>query len=157
MLRNDVTTDRGSTVFKRLLVVVSLLLIAFGMLPAAYASTVPGTARHPHATRVLADCVHARYEPREVILACGDGNLVLKDMKYRTWTRYLATGTGTMWVNECEPDCARGTWAHVHTRFRLDHPVKVGKHLRFSRLVAVYPHQKGSHHREIYHLDTRHL
>jgi len=147
-------TDRwGIDVYKRLLVAVFLLLVPFGMLPAADAAT----ASHPRATRVLADCVHARYEPRALIVACGDGNTVVKDMKYRTWTRDSATGTATLWFNRCEPDCASGTWAHVRTKFRLDHPVRVGKQLRFSRLVTVYPHQTGTHHRQVYQLATRRL
>jgi hypothetical protein len=142
-------------VFKRLLVAVLLLLTAFGAVPAANAVTV--TASHPHATLVLADCLHARYKPHTLIVACGDGNTVVKDFNYRTWTRDAATGTATLWFNKCDPDCARGKWGHVRMVFRLDHPVRVGKHLRFSRLVTAYPHRTGSERRQVYQLETRRL
>lgn len=141
--------------FKRLFVAVFLLLIAFEVSPAANAVTA--TASHPHATRVLADCVHARYKPKTIVVACGDGNTVVKDFNYRSWTRDRATGTATLWFNRCEPDCARGQWGHVRMVFRLDHPVRVGTQLRFSRLVTAYPHRTGSHRVQIYQLETHRL
>jgi hypothetical protein len=77
-------------------------------------------------------------------------------MRYKSWTKKQATGTGTMYADECDPNCADGTWAKTYTRFTLDRPKQVGSHTRrrFSRLVAVYPHRHGKHHREIYHLVT---
>jgi len=39
--------------------------------------------------------------------------------------------------------------------FRLDRPVRVGRQLRFARLVTAYPHRTGSHRRQVYLLDIR--
>jgi hypothetical protein len=141
-------------VIRKLLAASILLLGCLSAAPAAHASTVHATARP--ATRVVANCVDAVYKPKRIIIACGDGNLVLTKMRYKTWTAHEATGSGTMYVNECEPDCASGKWATTYTHFTLDRTKKVGKHdqPRFSRLVAVYPHHHGKHHREVYHLVT---
>lgn len=155
MLSDDSHPLGEPNVFKRLLVAVFLLLTAFGVSPAANAVTP--TASHPHATRVLADCVHARYKPQTIIVACGDGNTVVKDFNYHSWTRRSATGTATLWYNKCDPDCAHGNWGHVRMVFRLDHPVRVGTQLRFSRLVTAYPHRTASHRVQIYQLETRRL
>lgn len=138
---------------KRLLAVSTLLLATTAMIPAAQAST-PQAARARPATRVIANCVHAVYEPKRIIIACADGNLALMKMKYQRWTAHEATGTGTMYVNQCLPNCADGKWVTSYTRFTLDRPEKVGKQLRFSRLIAVYPHHPGKYHREVYQLIT---
>lgn len=53
------------------------------------------------------------------------------------WTEYSKTrgrATGSVWVNDCEPDCASGTFAAVPVSVRVSSP----KYGRFQRLTLAY-------------------
>lgn len=61
---------------------------------------------------VTGSCLHEQYKPKQIILACGDGNTALEHMKWSSWSGVKATGRGTYDVNTCTPSCAAG---HVVT------------------------------------------
>jgi hypothetical protein len=50
------------------------------------------------------------------------------------WTNKIATGTGALWGDNCEPDCARGTFSPVRVKVRAFAPH--GGH--FTRLTLRY-------------------
>jgi hypothetical protein len=60
--------------------------------------------------------------PRSVIVACGDGNLQLKRMRWRGWNRLRVRGRGLAWLNDCIPFCAEGTFHYVRARVTLRRP-----------------------------------
>ncbi|WP_405786753.1 hypothetical protein OG753_01410 [Streptomyces sp. NBC_00029] len=81
----------------------------------AQTRTAPDRAPAPV---VVVDCFsEAQVKPEEYLLACGDGNNRLVDLRWDTWGAQDATATGTDMVNDCTPYCAAG-------RFR-PYPVKV--------------------------------
>ena len=48
-------------------------------------------------------------KPKEIILACGDGNTFVSNIKWKMWNNNTATGTGTLSWNTCLPEtCAGG-------------------------------------------------
>ena len=59
----------------------------------------------------LGSCFRAVYKPRNVILACGDGNLQLRGLHWRRWNTRTARGRGYSVENDCIPYCAAG---HFH-------------------------------------------
>jgi hypothetical protein len=62
-------------------------------------------------------------EPSSYVLACGDGNGGLSGMTWSSWTSGGATGTGEYYENNCEPDCASGTFQDTPVTIALSGPV----------------------------------
>jgi hypothetical protein len=60
-------------------------------------------------------CFNFRQRPRNVIVACGDGNFQLRQMRWRRWARPVARGL----VNDCIPYCAAGSFHRIPIRVRL--------------------------------------
>lgn len=45
------------------------------------------------------------------MVACGDANFAIDHIRWSSWTRTRAVGTGTAHENDCKPNCAAG---HFH-------------------------------------------
>lgn len=56
----------------------------------------------------ITDCNRALSRPKQLTLACGDGNTVLKGMIWSGFGSAAAQGKGTFVTNTCEPNCAAG-------------------------------------------------
>jgi hypothetical protein len=86
---------------KRLLTAVvaaGLLAVPAGAeLPAPPAPTVP-------------DCFSQVEAPRQLVLACADGNFSLEQLSWHLWGSARASATGEASANDCTPDCAGGTF-----------------------------------------------
>ena len=89
--------------------------VAFTVSVAAIVAVGAGAATSAPPT--IPDCFAQVSEPGEMVLACADGNLTLKDLAWMGWGAPTATATGTARANDCDPYCAAGT-------FR-DYPVSV--------------------------------
>jgi hypothetical protein len=50
------------------------------------------------------------------------------------WHYSYAQGEGAEWINNCTPDCARGTYTHYPAAIRLYRPRVLRGHLVFTRL-----------------------
>ena len=124
---------------------------------AAQASTGGRTsARASGRTAVLADCEHRRVEPHRVFIACGDGALFLQLRSYRSWGPRQAVARGAIWANDCDPNCAEGTFHRTPARIRLFRPVQSAHHgVLFSRAAVRWHHADGKQGRDVYWLDTR--
>src|SRR4051794_14435381 len=68
-----------------------------------------------------ADCSTPRYRPTRIIIACGDGNLQLKRIRWRRWSDSGALGSATAWVNDCKPYCAVGHFHNYAATVSLSH------------------------------------
>ncbi|MEU9450184.1 hypothetical protein [Streptomyces sp. NPDC048277] len=108
------------------------------------ASATPPTAAAARAVQhpVLVDCLwHQRYRPTDFIVACGDGNSVLKSMHWTRWDDNAAVAQGVNWVNDCKPYCAAGTFHGYPVTIRLDRPTAWKKHAnveQFTRMSLTY-------------------
>jgi hypothetical protein len=60
------------------------------------------------ATPTIPDCFTQVVAPRELTLACGDGNFWLGALRWRGWGGATATAVGTAHANDCKPYCAAG-------------------------------------------------
>jgi hypothetical protein len=70
------------------------------------------------------ECGYIDQKPENVTLTCGDGGILVREIKWETWRASGASGSGIHSVNQCEPDCASGE--------RIEVPVEV----RLSRLMT---------------------
>ena len=84
-------------------------------------------------TYVRSDCVHSRYEPTHIILACGDGNAWLSKIDYTRWGSERARGSARLNYNDCTPDCADGHLVHKTSTFILDTVRNSDGHRLFGR------------------------
>jgi len=72
-------------------------LIAISALPASASSPLK-----------ITNCNTAVIRPKLLTLSCGDGNTVLKDLRWSSFGGSTARATGTFVMNTCEPNCAAG-------------------------------------------------
>jgi hypothetical protein len=61
------------------------------------------------------DCGYPEYKPQSLTQYCADAGTGVVKIKWTSWTSTRAIGTGSYYVNLCEPDCADGklVWAKV--------------------------------------------
>jgi hypothetical protein len=64
---------------------------------------------------VVADCASAEphalsREPSSIVLTCADAGLRIEGLTWTEWTD-SAAGHGTLWENQCVPNCAEGKFA----------------------------------------------
>ncbi len=72
-------------------------------------------------TRIYAPsrCFDQRVRPRSIIVACGDGNLQLRRLRWRSWEGRVARAVGVALANDCVPYCARGRFHRLPARVKL--------------------------------------
>lgn len=124
---------------------VALAVDGGGTAPGAHATTAADS--HPngaHPTGVAADCgspAQARLseDPATIVIACADGGIGLQDLHWTAWGATSATGTGTLWLNLCTPDCALGTIAHYRAEVTLSTVVRGTSGPAFTQVSLVYP------------------
>jgi hypothetical protein len=122
-------------------------LLAAVLVPATLPTVDATPSVSAQHVKVEYDCVHAKYEPKSILLACADGGFVLTRIHYTKWTAHRAKGSDRTEEKVCKPNCAAGTLAYHHDTFILDRVVKRGgKHLysrarvfRKGELYATYP------------------
>ena len=70
------------------------------------------------ASKVLTwNCEIETHKPELIFFTCADGGLYVEKIKWSTWTKVGATGSGIFSENLCEPNCAEGQ--------RVEAPVNV--------------------------------
>ena len=65
------------------------------------------------------DCGYPAYKPQSITQYCADAGTGVVKIKWTSWTSTRATGTGSYYVNLCEPNCADGKRAEVPVKLRL--------------------------------------
>jgi hypothetical protein len=120
---------------------------------AAHAATVHEAAHETHASPApsvaVYDCLNQpQVRPRTFDLFC-DGSGSFTGLRWNTWNASMATATGVLYLDNCEPDCAQGRWTHqtVDLIFWRSEPVKGHPGERgYSQMTVLYPGQPiGGH------------
>jgi hypothetical protein len=90
-------------------------------------------------TLLIANCNKPKFEPVQVILACGDASFSATAVTWSSWTGKSATGTGTGQLNDCHPNCASGKVKTGPLTLRASKPqtCKNGRRL-FSKLTYTW-------------------
>ena len=85
---------------------------ATGSAATAHAATTALTVKAAPPKFVLLGCDNDAEVAPSSISNCGDGAVGLTRLHWTSWTRHLASGYGTYFLNDCTPTCAGG---HFHT------------------------------------------
>jgi hypothetical protein len=98
---------------KRLLAIPALAaaILAAGAIAASAASPLK-----------ITNCFHASSRPTSVTLTCGDGNTVLKGLKWSSFGGASALALGTFVIDLCEPNCAEGKTASFPVTVKASSP-----------------------------------
>jgi hypothetical protein len=70
----------------------------------------------------ITNCNQASSRPKSVTLTCGDGNTVLKGLKWSSFGGASALALATFVINLCEPNCAEGKAASFSVTVKASDP-----------------------------------
>jgi hypothetical protein len=121
-------------------------LAAAGVPLAAHAATTHEIIHQTNASATASIAVYncwnqPQVRPSTFILSC-DGSAAFTGLHWSTWNASMAAATGVQQVDNCEPNCAHGTWSHrtVDLIFWRSLPVKGHPGDRgFTQMTVLYP------------------
>ena len=77
----------------------------------------------PAPSPVVYDCAgNPHTKPASYTLACADAGIALSKVTWSSWSASGAKGTGQLGVNNCQPDCASGTFGYTPATITLSSP-----------------------------------
>ena len=79
-----------------------------------------------------------RVKPTRIVLACGDGNGVVENLTWLKWSSKVAIGKGDLNQNDCNPDCAEGTFRTYPARFLLSETVPTAGREYFTKVTITF-------------------
>jgi hypothetical protein len=65
------------------------------------------------------DCEYPEHKPTTITFTCADGGISVNKIKWSTWDKSGATGTGTFNENLCEPSCVEGKEVSAPVNIKL--------------------------------------
>ena len=81
-------------------------------------------------------------EPSTYVLTCADAGIGLKGQHWTSWTSHLASGYGTLWENNCTPNCADGKIIDYPALVTLWEPAALKGHpgdRQYTELTVIFP------------------
>jgi hypothetical protein len=123
----------GRTKLKKALIAslaATALVVALAA-PASGGINPVGLVYAPH------DCLTPKMEPHRITLACGDSGILLQKLQWSDWGGEKAKGTGWLAVNDCDPNCAEGTYITYGVKVKL---TKIKEKTCGGQLVDLYRH-----------------
>ena len=79
--------------------------------------------------------VPKQQKPELIYFACADGNEGIGKIEWSTWEATGARGVGEYFANNCEPDCASGTFEFARVNVALDRPMGVDSKVHLADLT----------------------
>ena len=64
-------------------------------------------------------------KPELIYFACADGNEGVGKIEWSAWEATGAIGVGEYFANDCEPDCASGTFEFARVNVEINRPIDV--------------------------------
>ncbi|HEX4108654.1 MAG TPA: hypothetical protein VHX88_11000 [Solirubrobacteraceae bacterium] len=80
-------------------------LLAAAVLTVGAACALPAFAA---GSKKISNCNEAQTRPKDVTIACGDGNTFLANLHWSSFGGSTASATGTFEENNCSPSCVNG-------------------------------------------------
>ena len=74
-------------------------------------------------------------KPELIYFACADGNTGIGKIEWSTWEASGATGVGEYFANDCDPDCANGTFGFTNVRLAINEPIGVKGKVHLTNLT----------------------
>jgi len=91
---------------------------------------------------VVLDCsLKPVVAPATFIIACGDGGIGVRGLRWTSWTPRLASGYGTFWENDCIPSCTGGHFRYYPSLEVLWGSAAVKGHpadRRYTKLTVIF-------------------
>ncbi len=85
---------------------------------------------------VDAQCLRpGQAKPKEIVMACADGNALAEHLHWSSWRRTTARAKGTLRQNDCTPYCAEGTFHNYPADFDLSDMVRAAGREYFTKLT----------------------
>ena len=79
--------------------------------------------------------VPKQQRPELIYFACADGNTGVGKIEWSTWEATGARGVGEYFANNCEPDCASGTFEFARVNVAIDRPIGVDGRVHLTDLT----------------------
>lgn len=94
-------------------------------------------------------CDGPRVRPRQIVLTCADAGLIFQRIRYSRWGGSVATASGTVRYNDCDPFCAGGRIHYVPGTARMTAPHYCPNtgHWQYRRMILHSRAFKNRHHR----------
>lgn len=106
-------------------------------------AAVTRTATVQAGRQIVLDCSGRPVtRPSTYSWTCADYGMGIQRMHWTSWTSHLASGYGTMWENDCTPNCAAGHIRHYAAIATFWGSARVNGHpaeRRYTRLTLVFP------------------
>jgi hypothetical protein len=124
--------------------VAGILALAV-LVPQAGATSAPAPTAAQNRVLLIYNCERGKFKPSTVIVTCADANFRVRGIGWSSWTGQEARGRGTALVNDCDPNCAAGTFRRYPIRLRAFRPRETGGCVPgslFTRLAWRFPQAK---------------
>ncbi len=69
--------------------------------------------------------IPGQQKPELIYFACADGNEGVGKIEWSSWEATGAIGVGEYFANDCEPDCASGTFEFARVNVEINRPIDV--------------------------------
>jgi hypothetical protein len=79
--------------------------------------------------------IPGQQKPELIYFTCADGNNGIGKIEWSTWEASGATGVGEYFANDCDPDCANGTFEITKVRLAINEPIGVGGKVHLTNLT----------------------
>jgi hypothetical protein len=117
----------------------ALLGISVLVVLAVHTAPTPGAASRPVAYGFGSDSGwhSGQIRPRGIAFGAG-GSLFVRQVTWSIWTSSVARGRGVVWVNDCSPSCAQGSYSESTAMLTLSAARTHDGHSYFARLVLTW-------------------
>jgi hypothetical protein len=91
---------------------------------------------------------HGKVKPNAIYFGTG-GNLLVRALRWVSWTQKAAAGRGVRWLDRCVPNCAAGGYYKVPAKMSLSR-VRIKDGVRyFSRMILRWSNE-GRKYKSVY-------
>ena len=92
----------------------------------------------PNGTAWINDCGPLVSAPKQLTLACADGNYLLTQLRWQHWGRTAASASGTARANDCKPYCAAGHFYSYPVTVTVDRLTRCNSARYYARLTITF-------------------
>jgi hypothetical protein len=79
--------------------------------------------------------IPGQQKPDLIYFTCADGNEGIGKIEWSTWEATGATGVGEYFANDCDPDCANGTFGIAKVNLKINKPIGVNGQVHLTELT----------------------
>ena len=79
--------------------------------------------------------IPGQQKPDLIYFTCADGNEGIGKIEWSTWEATGAVGVGEYFANDCDPDCATGTFGIAKVNLKINKPIGVNGQVHLTELT----------------------